>query len=105
MAADALPFADMDYQRQAVTFSGRASAVDHIELLVANGADVPIAVSETPGYRRALLITDVRGAGNSRQFLVTDPWNGRTEWVARADIMNGNIGGAGGILTDYWYET
>lgn len=105
MAADALPFADMSLERQAVTLSGRASAVDHIELLVANGVDVPIAVSETPGYRRALLITDVRGTGNSRQFLVTDPWNGRTEWVSRADIANGNIGGAGGILTDYWYKT
>jgi len=105
LAADALPFADMDYQRQAVTFSARASAVDHIEMLVANGADVPIAVSETPGNRRAMLITDVRGTGNSRQFLVSDPWNGRTEWISRADIVNGNIGGAGGILTDYWYET
>jgi hypothetical protein len=101
---DALPFANLGYQRQAVTASGRAGAIDHIEQLVANGTDVPIAVSETPGNRRAMLITDVRGTGNSRQFLVTDPWSGRTQWVARADIVNGNLGGAGGILTDYWYE-
>jgi hypothetical protein len=93
---------DSAYERIKVKPATRASALDHIEYLAREGADVPIAVSSEPGRVRAMLVTDVRGAGNTAQFLVTDPWSGRTEWVSRGDFVAGNVGGTSETLTDYW---
>jgi hypothetical protein len=90
------------YERKTVSFAAREAAVNDIAQKVASGRDVPIAVGSMTGQRSALLITDVRGSGSSREFLVTDPWSGRTEWMSCSDFIDGNIGGNGGILSDYW---
>jgi len=74
----------------------RGAALDQIEKLIISGVDVPIAVSNG-GESRALLITDVRGSGDTRQFLVTDPSTGHTEWRPANEITSG-----GEALTDYW---
>jgi hypothetical protein len=89
------------FERVKLDDSTRVNALMYIEGRVREGFDVAIAVSTAPGQRHAMAITDVRGSGTSREFLVTDPWTGRTEWISNADVLAGNIGG-GGVLTDYW---
>jgi len=37
-----------------------------------------------------MIITDVRGTGDDRQYLITDPWNGETRWIRHRDIVRGN---------------
>ena len=91
------------YKRIKVDSDNRAKALDDIESIVRDGIDVAIALSPTPGERHAMAITDVRGSGSSREFLITDPWTGRTKWVMSADILNGNIGGNAAAFTDYWF--
>lgn len=85
--------------------TSRTKAVDMMELFVKSGTDIPIGVSWNGGGGHALLVTDVRGSGSNREFLVTDPWNGRTDWVSRQDIINGNTNffAGTGRLSTYWY--
>ena len=95
------------YQERAVgnDTASRTNAVNHIELLVKTGTDVPIGVRWNAGGGHALLVTDVRGSGTSREFLVTDPWNGRTDWVSGDAIVNGNTNFLAGTgrLSNYWW--
>jgi hypothetical protein len=76
-----------------------------IEAFVKSGTDVPIGVEWGDGVGHALLISDVRGAGDKREFLVTDPGTGRTDWVSRQDIINGNTNffTNNGRLASYWH--
>jgi hypothetical protein len=88
----------------AATNAARTAAVDAIEKTVKNGADVPIVVSWNGGGLHYQLITDVRGSGDKRQFLVTDPWSGRTGWINRKDIISGNtnfFSGTGSLSSYY----
>jgi hypothetical protein len=102
MAHATKPGSGQAYERVPVGLSNRGKALDEIESLVRTGEGVAIAVSSTPGERHAMAITDVRFTGAGREFLVTDPWTGRTEWIANQDLLDGNIGGNVATLTDYW---
>jgi hypothetical protein len=84
---------------------GRTYAVDYLEQLVKTGTDVPIRVDWNGGGSHGLLVTDVRGTGANREFLVTDPWTGRTDWIRRDAIVNGNTNffAGTGKLTSYWW--
>lgn len=86
------PWSNRSYGRHdlANTNAARTGAVDYMEALLNNGVDVPIRVEWNSGGAHFLMATDVRGTGDNREFLVTDPWTGRTEWIRRADIVNGN---------------
>jgi len=88
------------YERVMIGQVSLAKALDDIESLLRAGRDIAVALSAAPGRRHALAITDVRGYGSQTEFLVTDPWTGRTEWVAPLDLATGHFGGA--LLTDYW---
>jgi hypothetical protein len=88
----------------AATNAARTAAVNAIEKTVKNGGDVPIVVSWNSGGLHYQLITDVRGSGDKRQFLLTDPWTGRTGWINRKDIINGNtnfFAGTGSLSSYY----
>ena len=84
---------------------GRTYAVDYMELLVKTGTDVPIRVDWNGGGSHGLLVTDVRGTGADREFLVTDPWTGKTDWIRRDAIINGNTNffAGTGKVTSYWW--
>ena len=72
------------------TPQARRQALDRIDDNLRAGIDVPIAVAWDGGGGHALLISDVRGSGNQRRYLITDPWTGRTGWVSYQDIVNGH---------------
>ncbi|MCS7312491.1 MAG: hypothetical protein NZ742_06225 [Acidobacteria bacterium] len=72
------------------TPEARRAALDRIDQLLRNGVDVPIAVVWRSGRGHAMIMTDVRGSGDHRQYLVTDPWTGRTDWISHQSIVNGN---------------
>lgn len=42
-----------------------------------------------------LLMSDVRGKSPDRQYLVSDPYSGKTGWVREADLQNGNFAQTG----------
>ncbi len=51
------------------------------------GDDVGIRISDRTGDGgHFMMLTDVRGEGADRRFLVSDPWSGRTTWVSDADL-------------------
>lgn len=51
------------------------------------GDDVGIRICDSSGGSgHFLMMTDVRGEGADRQFLVSDPWSGRTDWVREQDL-------------------
>jgi hypothetical protein len=105
--ASVSPSTNRNYEERVVPndTSSRTKAVDMMEQFVKAGTDVPIRVAWSGGGAHALLVTDVRGSGNNREFLVTDPWNGQTDWVSRQDIVNGNTNffAGTGNLSHYWY--
>jgi hypothetical protein len=88
------------FERVTIVPGTLTKALEDIESLVRAGRDVAIAVGAAPGQRHAMVITDVRGNGPGTEFLVTDPWTGRTEWVAPLAMAAGHFDGAS--LTDYW---
>jgi hypothetical protein len=53
------------------------------------GHDVGLRISDradTGGH--FLMLTDVRGEGADRSFLVSDPWSGRTTWMPESDLRS-----------------
>lgn len=101
------PTTNRNYEERVIADNqqSRTNAVEMLEVFVKSGTDVPIRVAWNGGGAHALLVTDVRGTGDNRQFLVTDPWNGRTDWVSRQDIINGNTNffAGTGRISHYWY--
>jgi len=62
----------------------------NMERAVASGLDLPIRLS-TPGQDGGhfMVVTDVRNQeGGGREFLVADPWSGRSTWLKEADFAN-----------------
>ncbi len=74
------------------TQQARQRALDKIEHQLRNGLDVPIGV-DVPNnpIDHELLITDVRGTGDQREFLITDPATGQTQWVSAQDLIQGTF--------------
>ncbi len=57
------------------------------------GQDVPIRVSDARNSGgHFMLVSDVRGEGDNRRYLVSDPWSGRTSWVNQRDLLDPNSG-------------
>jgi len=54
------------------------------------GDDFAIRVAG-PAGGHALLVSDVRGAKGREHLLVSDPWEGRTAWVSRSDLLSGRF--------------
>ncbi|WP_120646819.1 hypothetical protein [Corallococcus llansteffanensis] len=81
-----------DYARNDIadTPAARQGALDRADTLLKDGIDVPIVVNWDGGGSHALMLTDVRGEGADRQYLLTDPWNGQTGWIKGSDVANGS---------------
>ena len=73
---------------------GRREAAQHldaVERALRRGFDVPLGLCEPAHW---MLLTSVRGRGEGREFLVSDPDGGRTAWVAQADLVSGRFADA-----------
>lgn len=86
--------------------------MQQMEKFLENGVDVPIIIVENQRTRddsgrvvaHALLATHVRGPSGKREFLVTDPCNGTTEWISAAALKDGKtnfFAGDGGLCRVY----
>jgi hypothetical protein len=55
------------------------------------GSDVPIRICDkNNGSGHFMMISDVRGEGANKKYLVSDPWTGKTAWIKQADLQNFN---------------
>lgn len=69
------------------------TALTQIDQRLKAGQDVPIRVSDARNSGgHFMLLSDVRGTGDDRRYLLSDPWSGRTAWVSHKDIENPNSG-------------
>jgi hypothetical protein len=104
------PYTNQTYNDVSVTHTreGRQQAMDAITRKLKGGIDVPIGVDwKLPGGH-TMLLSDVRGEGDNRQYLLTDPFKGKTKWIDHQNIVNGTeTWGFGkvfgrGSLDNYW---
>jgi hypothetical protein len=88
----ASPVTNRTYHRESVenTPKGRTAALDKMETQLRDQIDVPLVAYWDHGGAHALVATDVAGDKPNRQFLINDPWNGKTGWVSEKDIVNGH---------------
>ncbi|MBN8226595.1 hypothetical protein JYK02_03630 [Corallococcus macrosporus] len=86
------PSSNRTYATQTIPDSpqARQGALDRADRLLRDGVDVPFAVQWSGGGGHAMVMSDVRGQGANREYLVTDPMDGRTGWVRGSDIAAGN---------------
>jgi hypothetical protein len=75
---------------RAASQTARGNALNRIDAQLRRGHDVPIGVTWNGGGGHVVVMTDVRGQGNNRQYLVSDPYTGQTQWIRHRDIVNGN---------------
>jgi hypothetical protein len=68
----------------------RAAALDKMDTYLNDGIAVPIGVFWDGGGGHALMVSEVAGDKPDRQYLVDDPWNGKTGWVSEQDIIKGH---------------
>ncbi len=56
-----------------------------------DGKDVPMGIGAADGKSgHVVLMTDVRGARGSEEFLISDPSSGRTDWVTKTELVGSN---------------
>jgi hypothetical protein len=84
----------IDYKTQWVGGSGVTNdTLKAFDERLKNGQDVPIRVSNagnTGGH--FMMISDVRGTGDDRRYLVSDPWSGKTAWLSAAELKDPSKG-------------
>jgi hypothetical protein len=55
------------------------------------GTDVPIRICNAAGGGgHFMMISDVRGEGANKKYLISDPWTGKTAWVKQSELQNFN---------------
>lgn len=58
-----------------------------------NGQDVPIRVTNSSNSGgHFMMINDVRGEGDNRRYLISDPWSGKTAWVSQDEMKDPSKG-------------
>jgi hypothetical protein len=58
-----------------------------------DGQDVPIRVSNASNSGgHFMMVNDVRGEGDNRRYLISDPWSGRTAWLSRDELLDPSKG-------------
>ncbi|MBL8953051.1 MAG: hypothetical protein JNK82_19900 [Myxococcaceae bacterium] len=64
-----------------------ASQANDLARRIAAGNDVGMRITDAQNHGgHAMLMTDVRGSGADREFLVSDPWSGRSAWVRESEL-------------------
>ncbi|HET7526585.1 MAG TPA: hypothetical protein VFK10_11640, partial [Burkholderiaceae bacterium] len=55
------------------------------------GTDVPIRICNADNSGgHFMMISDVRGEGANKKYLVSDPWTGKTAWIKQTELQNFN---------------
>ncbi|MGH2947647.1 MAG: hypothetical protein ACRDPC_15585 [Solirubrobacteraceae bacterium] len=72
------------------------------------GRDILMGVFWTAGGGHYMVLADARGdpkkKGSEREFLLSDPWEGDSQWISGADLAAGKFGTAGtGYIDDIYY--
>jgi hypothetical protein len=58
-----------------------------------NGQDVPIRVTDSGNNGgHFMMVSDVRGQGDDRRYLVSDPYSGKTAWLSREELLDPSKG-------------
>ena len=84
----------LTYAQQAPTGGNLANDLPDIDRRLLEGDDVPFDFGWSGGNAHAMSIVDVRyNADGTRQYLISDPWEGDTNWVSQADFLAGNVAG------------
>jgi hypothetical protein len=92
--ADIAPARGMQEWREIDTNASKGGLSDadigHLDYVLEQGIDVPIGIGrwnakDFAGH--AMMISDVRGEGKSRKYLVSDPFLGKGEWVRQYDMQ------------------
>jgi hypothetical protein len=103
----------IDYKTQWVGNSGVTDdTLKSFDERLKNGQDVPIRVSNagnTGGH--FMMVSDVRGEGDNRRYLVSDPWSGKTAWLSAEEMkdpskgaVDKNFGVGWDRITHYYTE-
>jgi hypothetical protein len=79
------------------TPANRAATLNQVAEKLKAGVDVPINslimdYNQTPyriKFEHFMYLTDVRGTVADQQFLLTDPWEGKTVWLTRQQLVSG----------------
>jgi hypothetical protein len=105
------PVTHVDYTYHATqdaTGKIKGSEMDTWADKLRDGQDVPLRVGWNSGGGHFMTCTDVRGKGDARRFLISDPWTGVTAWVPEKSIKDGSwtktFDGGPGALTHIYYE-
>ncbi|MFH1812158.1 MAG: hypothetical protein ABIJ09_25700 [Pseudomonadota bacterium] len=79
-------------------------ALDRAEAVLRRGLDVPFGIDE-PGHY--MFMSAVRRRAGEREFLISDPWGGTSNWICERDLISGRFietpldlassGGGGGV--------
>jgi hypothetical protein len=98
------------YPLKQFTKSSRPTDKDLEDLwtVLFRGRDVLFGVYWSAGGGHYMTLTDARGdakeAGSKREFMLSDPWEGNSQWITGADLSAGNFGTAGtGWIDDIYY--
>ena len=85
------PYTGQTYVNNSVgnSAAARQEALNQMDQRLREGNDVPIRVEWSATNAHFLLATDVRGTGNNRDFLITDPWTGSSRWYSQAELSSG----------------
>lgn len=76
----------------------RTAALETLAGLLERGDDVPFVAG--PSTNHCMVFTDVRDVGGTRQFLIQEPWDGKSFWLSQEQLVNGNF--SVGPLTASW---
>ena len=80
---------NMEYGWQGTLSAGDLSGIDQ---RLMDGEDVPFQIDWVGSGAHAMSITDVRyNADGTRMYLVSDPWEGDTNWVSQADLLANKV--------------
>jgi hypothetical protein len=84
----------IDYKTQGVGNQGVTDdTLKEWDSRLKNGQDVPIRVTnERNSGGHFMMINDVRGEGDNRRYLISDPWSGKTAWVSQEELKDPSKG-------------
>lgn len=109
-AAKLAKITNVSYPLKQFTASNRPKDKDLEEMWndLFRGRDILIGVMWTAGGGHYMTLTDCRGdatlPGSQRDFLLSDPWEGDSQWITGANLAAGSFGTTGtGFIDDIYY--
>jgi len=82
--------------------SGRTKIIGRIHKHLAKvdkalfrGGQVPFGVAWSSGGGHFMVFIDKKGKGSKTSYLFADPWNGKSFWISRKDLLKGKFSNAG----------